>query len=123
MEGFVETSSQQPAPTLEQLTLEVKFYLGQTAQNIIEVGKRLTQAKEMVPHGEWLSWLEKNFQLSRKMAAKFMQCAERFPNVSTSRHLSQSQMFEMLALPEAETEAFIEAKAAEGNPVENMTIK
>ena len=29
----------------------------------------------------------------------------------------------MLALPEAETEQFIEAKAAEGNPVENMTIK
>ena len=123
MEQELTTTTAAEPATLEQLTLEVKFYLGQTAQNIIEVGKRLTQAKEMVPHGEWLSWLEKNFQLSRKMAAKFMQCAEKFPNVSTSRHLSQSQMFEMLALPEAETEQFIEVKAAEGNPVENMTIK
>ena len=123
MEGFVETSSQQHAPTLEQLTLEVKFYLGQTAQNIIEVGKRLTQAKEMVPHGEWQNWLKDNFQLSYRMAAKFMQCSERFGNMPSKALFSQTQMIEMLALPAAETETFIEAKTAEGNPVENMTIK
>ena len=38
-------SSEQPTPTLEQLTVEVKFYLRQIAQNIIEVDKRLIQAK------------------------------------------------------------------------------
>ena len=123
MEGFVETSSQQPAPTLEQLTLEVKFYLGQTAQNIIEVGKRLAQAKELVPHGEWQNWLQDNFQLSYRTAAKFMQCTERFSNVPTSAGLQSSQMFELLALPADEATAFIEAKAAAGTPVEDMTVK
>ena len=116
------TATQQPA-TLEQLTLEVKFYLGQTAQNIIEVGKRLTQAKEMVPHGEWQNWLEKNFSLKKSTANNFMRCAERFGNFQTSGNLNSSQMVELLALPADETEQFIEAKAAEGNPVENMTIK
>ena len=32
-------------------------------------------------------------------------------------------MFELLALPEDETEAFIEAQAAAGTPVEDMTVK
>lgn len=123
MEGFVETSSQQPAPTLEQLTLEVKFYLGQTAQNIIEVGKRLAQAKELVPHGEWGKWLNNNFSLSQNTAGRFMQVYERFGKSAMSQTLNQSQMIELLALPADETTAFIEAKAAAGTPVEDMTVK
>lgn len=111
------------APTLDQLTVEVKFYLKQTAQNIIEVGKRLIQAKALLPHGEFGNWLKNNFGLSHNAANKFMKCAERFSNCSTSNILNQSQMFELLALPADETEAFIEEKAAAGTPVEDMTVK
>ena len=109
--------------SLDQITLEVKFYLNQTAQNIIEVGKRLTQAKEMLPHGEFQNWLQDNFNLSYRMAAKFMQVADRFSNVPSKALFNQTQMIEMLTLPADETENFIAEKAAEGNPVEDMTIK
>ena len=109
--------TQQPTPTLEVLTLEVKFYLNQTAQNIIEVGKRLAQAKELVPHGEWGNWLESNFSLKKSTANNFMRCAERFGNFQTSGNLNSSQMVELLSLPAEETEQFIEAKAAEGKLV------
>lgn len=115
--------AEQPTPTLDQLTVEVKFYLKQTAQNILEVGKRLIQAKALLPHGEFGNWLKNNFGLSHNAANKFMKCAERFSNCSTSNILNQSQMFELLALPEDETEAFIEAQAAAGTPVEDMTVK
>ncbi len=37
--------------------------------------------------------------------------------------MKSSQMFELLALPADETEQFIEAHAAAGTPVEDMTIK
>lgn len=121
-QGLTTTTAAEPA-TLEQLTLEVKFYLGQTAQNIIEVGKRLAQAKELVPHGEWQNWLKGNFNLSYRTAANFMACAERFSNVQSISLLGSTQMIAMLALPADETTAFIDSKAAEGNPVENMTIK
>ena len=109
--------TEQPTPTIEQLTVEVKFYLGQLAQNILEVGKRLIQAKALLQHGEWQNWLEKNFSLKERMTQRFMQCAERFGNTSTSTVLSQSQMVELLALPAEETDAFIEEKAAAGTPV------
>ena len=109
--------------TLNQITLEVKFYLNQTAQNIIEVGKRLNQAKAMLPHGEFKNWLEENFKLSQRTANNFMAVAERFGNSPTSANLNQSQMVEMLALPEGEEEKFISEKADEGTPVEDMTVK
>lgn len=115
-------------PTIEQLTVEVKFYLGQIGQNIIEVGKRLIQAKELLPHGEWQNWLEKNFELSMQTARKFMQVYERFgiTRIDTrfgDTRFSSTQMIAMLALPADETEQFIEAKAVEGTPVEDMTVK
>jgi chromosome segregation ATPase len=40
-----------------------------------------------------------------------------------SSDLSLSQVTELLSLPEAETETFIEQKKAEGKPVEDMTVK
>lgn len=116
-------------PTIDQLTVEVKFYLGQIGQNIIEVGKRLIQAKELLQYGEWQGWLANNFNLTDRTARNFMACAERFGYSSNSQLrksisvLGSTQMIAMLALPADETEAFIEAKAAEGTPVEDMTVK
>ena len=49
--------------------------------------------------------------------------AERFGNAQTSAIFNQSQLVEMLALPEGEEEKFIAEKAAEGTPVEDMTVK
>lgn len=110
--------------TLAQLENEIKFHLGQASQSIIEVGKRLLQAKSLVKHGEWQTWLENNFKLSYRTAKNFMDCAERFENMQSAVNLNQSQMAEMLILPSAEdTKKFIEQKAAEGTPVSDMTAK
>lgn len=117
-----------PDSSLDLLTLEIKFHLNQMGFHVIEVGKRLILAKEMLPHGEWYGWLKNNFNLSNSMASRFMQVAERFSNrvlihdfdISTFK---PTQLIAMLALPEGDEEKFIEQKAAEGNPVENMTIK
>ena len=110
-------------PSDEQLTAEIKVYLGQIGQGIIEAGKRLIIMKKRLQHGKWLPWLKNNFNLSQPMASNFMRCAERFGNYKSTYNLNQTQMIEMLALPADETEAFIEAKAAAGTPVEDMTIK
>lgn len=47
------TAQDSATNNLPQLEVEIKFYLGQTAQNIIEVGKRLIAAKSLVQHGQW----------------------------------------------------------------------
>lgn len=99
---------------LEQRVVKIKFYLNQTAQNIIEVGKELTAAKQEVPHGEWQNWLDENFNLSQQSANRFMRVAERFGNFQSIGSFSSTQLIQLLALPEADTEKFIEEKAAEG---------
>ena len=112
------------AANLPQLELEIRFYLEQTAQNIIEVGKRLIAAKALVAHGQWQDWLQNNFQLTDRSAQRFMACTERFSKTTLMSDLNSTQMIALLSLPDAEeTEKFIEAKAAEGKKVADMTIK
>ena len=53
-----------------------------------------------------------------------MQISEQFSKTVDVDRFKPSQMAELLALPDAEeTEKFIEAKAAEGKQVADMTIK
>ena len=105
------------------------MYLHIANQSIIEVGKRLIQAKELVPHGEWYNWLKQNFNLTAKMANNFMRIVERWGanRKSTSDFdistFNQTQLMELLALPEGDEQKFIAEKAAEGNPADQMTIK
>lgn len=116
-------------PTLEQRVLKIQFHLQNMGQSAIIIGQELIECKKEVPHGDWLNWLEKNFHLKERSARNFMEIAERFGNSSNSQFrqsiadLGYTQMVQMLALPAGEEEDFIEEKAAEGTPVEDMTVK
>ena len=124
MEELTDTSTQQPEPSDEQITAEAKFYYNQTGVDILEFGKRLVMMKKRKAHGEWLSWLKENFtNLSISTAQKCIQLYERFGINRDIAAFGTSKMFEMLSLPADETTAFIEAKAAAGTPVEDMTVK
>ena len=112
-----------PAPTLQQRIVKIQFHLQNMGQSAIIIGQELIECKKEVGHGEWYNWLEKNFKLSEKMANNFMRLANRFGNRNLNSDLSQTQLIALLALPEGEEEKFIEEKAAEGTPVENMTVK
>ena len=80
---------------LDQLATEIRYYSQQASWSIIEVGKRLIEAKKQVAHGEWENWLDKNVGYSKQTARRFMQCAERFGNRSMSSDLSLSQVTEL----------------------------
>lgn len=117
--------------TLPKLEEEIRFHLEKMNQryleignHTIEIGKRLIQAKTLLKHGEWLNWLQDNFQLSYPTATKFIKCAERFPNVASIQHLTSTQMIQLLALPSAEeTEEFIVQKAESGTPISDMSVR
>ena len=121
--ALTTTNAATPATTLAQRVIKIQFHLQNIGNSIIIIGQELIECKKEVGHGNWTNWLKENFKLKKSTAANFMAIAERFSNFQTSGNFSQSQLVEMLALPAGEEEKFIEQKAAEGNPVENMTIK
>lgn len=118
-------------PSLDTLTDEISMYinagdfnLSKAAENYIEAGKRLIQAKAIVGHGNWAKWLDENFSLSQDTAENYMKLAKRFSaNSETFRNLSPSKMIAMLALPAGDEKNFIDEQKAEGNDVSKMPTR
>ena len=97
--------------------------------NSIEIGKRLCEAKEMVPHGEWGTWLERNVDYKQSTANKLMKIYEQYgaaqgelwgasAKSETFTNLTYSKALALLAVPEEEREEFVEK-----NDVENMSTR
>lgn len=103
---------------IKQIELEINFYKEQTAKNIIEIGKRLIKAKEMLPHGEWGKWLEEKVEFRQTTATKYMRAAKEFPNLQSLENLGQTKIFALLEVPQEEREEFIE-----NNHIEDMTTR
>lgn len=97
--------------TLETLTAEILILKRQTAANIIEIGKRLIEAKKLVGHGNWLAYLEEKVQFSRYTASRFMRAAEEFSNVSPVTHLEPSKVYLLLEAPPEDRDALAERAA------------
>ena len=123
-----------PSRTVETVTLEIRT-LQHQAQGIIlsyaiEIGRRLEEAKAMLPHGEWGAWLKKELDFSQSTAQNFMRVFREYGDSQQSLFGSttKSQMFgnltyskalRLLAIPnEEERERFV----AE-NDVERMSIR
>lgn len=113
--------------TLDQLVLEIKFYSQQTALNMIEVGKRLIDAKKEVPHGQWEAWLNEKVDISYRSAARLMQVARECANLPTLASLSSSKIFALLDLPQEDREPFISQShtmlTGEEKTVDEMTTR
>ena len=111
---------------LNQLVAEIKILSQQTAANIIEIGKRLIDAKAQVGHGNWERWLGDNLELSTRRAQQFMKVAEEYGNTNTYSFLTPSKAIAMLDLPVSDREEFI-AQAHEVNgqqkTVDEMTTR
>jgi chromosome segregation ATPase len=77
-------------------------------QSAIEIGRRLTEAKELVAHGEWGNWLKANVNYSQSSANNFMKISVEYANSQTLANLNYSQAIALLSVPAEEREAFVE---------------
>ncbi len=95
---------------IEVITQEIQFYKGQATMAIIEIGRRLEEAKLRVPHGQWGDWLKNEVQFSERTAQNFMRIAREYPNPQTVAFLgnSMSKALALLTLPPEEREDFIQ---------------
>lgn len=79
-------------------------------RSVIEIGKKLTEAKALVAHGEWGKWLETNVDYSQSTANNFMRIADEYAvNSQAFGNLSYTQAVALLGMSSEDKEAFVEA--------------
>lgn len=118
-----ETQVQVVTVTLEVRAERIRRLQADVQRGIIEIGFELLAAKKEVGHGDWADWLEKEFEWTDRTARRFMAVAERFGKTDAGVRFKSSTLQEMLALPEGDEEAFIEAQVQAGSPVENQSAR
>ena len=86
-------------------------------RSAIEIGRRLTEAKAMLPHGRWLEWLEVNVEYSERTAQELMRMYEEYgrnTNPQAIADLSYTQAVILLGLDrETRTELLESGDVAE----------
>lgn len=103
---------------IEKTTAEILILKDQTAQNIIEIGKRLIEAKENLQHGEFTEWLKKKVDIGHRTANNFMKVASTFSNSQSLANLGSTKLFLLAGLDEEDRQ-----EVMEGNNIEDMTTR
>lgn len=102
--------------------------------NSIEIGKRLTEAKEMMEHGQFGKWLAEAVDYSQSTANNLMKIYEQYgadqgalfgdnSKSQTFGNLSYSQAVALLGIPAEEREQFIEDNNAAELSIRELKTK
>lgn len=82
----------------------IRAALTRAAENVIEIGHRLTEARKLFPsYNAFTSWCEAEFGLSTASVSRFVRVYERFGALELPG-VSVSVLYELAALPEGEAE-------------------
>ena len=107
---FGESAPVETERGIETITEEIIFYKNVGGQAVIEIGRRLTEAKAQLKHGEWLPWLREKVEFSETSAQNFMRIAREYGNTHLVGDLGASKALVLLALPASERENFASEK-------------
>jgi len=107
MEAMVNTT-ETGLSVLEALAAEARLYRDSVEMSLYQLARVLTQAKQLVPYGEWGHWLEENADMSARTAERMMAAYRRFGTRPMFDTVGRSKMFKLLALPEGSEEKFLE---------------
>ena len=92
---------------VDTLTAEINIYKMQAGTCIVEIGRRLIRAKEILPHGQWASWLAEKVEFSERTAQNFMRVAKEYTNPQPVADLGLTKALLLLQVPENEREEFV----------------
>ena len=123
MENLIPQQNQLSVRNIAIITQEINFLTAQ-AQNmaiayIIELGRRLKEAKGMLSHGEWGAWLKEKVSYSQSTANNYMKIYEEYgtqtpallgsvANSQAFANLSYSKAIALLNVDREEREEFVE---------------
>ena len=93
--------------TIETITDEILDAKRTGGEAILTIGRCLIEAKDMLPHGEWLPWLNERVELSERAAQRFMRLAREWSNPTALSDLGATKALTLLALPVEEREQFM----------------
>ncbi|HDZ10050.1 DUF3102 domain-containing protein [Pseudohongiella sp.] len=112
---------------ITRLENETRFYLGQSAESMVQAGKRLVVIKEHEGHGQFLSSLQR-IGLEPRTAQLMMKASIKFgtANAKSITHLGSTKLFALLTQDDEDLEALSDGGTVAGlklDDIEKMSVR
>jgi hypothetical protein len=94
------------AETVKAEHAQFESALRESMARAVKIGALLTEAKELVKHGEWGKWLEDHCTFSERTAQNYMRIYNKYPQLvqsATVADLTYREAITLLAEPKQET--------------------
>ena len=107
----------------DRIVHEARFYMAQSAEAMLEAGKRLIILKENEPHGEFVAIVEEQLGLHVRAAQRMMKASLKYlspklePKATTLSLLGKAKLFELVAEDDEEL-----SELADGGTVAGLTL-
>ncbi|MDK1928546.1 DUF3102 domain-containing protein [Klebsiella sp. K4-50] len=107
----------------DRIVYETRFYMAQSAEAMLEAGKRLVILKENEPHGDFIDIVESQLSLSKRTAQVMMQASLKYlspklePKAQALALLGKTKLFELMT---EDDEDLVEL--ADGGTIAGMSL-
>ncbi|EFE7263413.1 DUF3102 domain-containing protein [Escherichia coli] len=107
----------------DRIVHETRFYMAQSAEAMLEAGKRLVILKENEPHGDFIDIVEAQLSLSKRTAQVMMQASLKYlspklePKAQALALLGKTKLFELMT---EDDEDLVEL--ADGGTIAGMSL-
>ncbi|HHP7701861.1 TPA: DUF3102 domain-containing protein [Escherichia coli] len=107
----------------DRIVHETRFYMAQSAEAMLEAGKRLVILKENEPHGDFIGIVESQLSLSKRTAQVMMQASLKYlspklePKAQALALLGKTKLFELMT---EDDEDLVEL--ADGGTIAGMSL-
>lgn len=117
--------------TLDVIAAEIRALTASMLHDAIEIGRRMVEAKEQLPHGEFGPWIKANTGYSTSKANDYMRIFREYGspqgslfgaevNCQTYGNLNYSQALALLSVPTEEREEFVLEHHAEDMSIREL---
>ncbi|BBQ83831.1 TPA: DUF3102 domain-containing protein [Escherichia coli] len=107
----------------DRIVHETRFYMAQSAEAMLEAGKRLVILKENEPHGDFIDIVESQLSLSKRTAQVMMQASLKYlspklePKAQALALLGKTKLFELMTENDEDL-----AELADGGTIAGMSL-
>lgn len=117
MNELANTESRLPS-RLDELAMQAQMFAQNACMNLLQLGRVLSEARPMIPHGEFDNWCRQHAKMSRRTAEQYMQAYAEFGIDTKIAELGTSKIIKLLPMSEDERD-----KLLSENDVASMTTR
>lgn len=93
--------------TLDGLAMQARMFAQNACMNLLQLGRVLSEARPLIPYGEFDGWCRQNAKMSKRTAEQYMQAYAEFGLDTKIAELGTSKIIKLLPMTEDEREKLL----------------